>query len=78
MSSDLDNQFEDLGFGGLFEGTIGLDSLAEFEAVGDQELRVDLARANRIERHPRAEGIHHPRRYGDVAVPEGLQVESGG
>ncbi len=42
-SLGLDDHFQGLGLGGVTEGPVGLKDVAQLEAVGDQELGIDLA-----------------------------------
>jgi len=76
VSSVLDDHLECPGFGSVPEGLVGIEDVAKFEAMGDQNLGVDLVRPQNVEEHRRADGIDQPRGDGDVTVPQALQMES--
>src|ERR1700735_1137479 len=75
ISSVFDDHLEGPGFGSVPEGLVGIEDMAEFKAMGDQNLGVDLVRPQNVEAHRRADGIDQPRGDGDVAVPQALQME---
>ena len=57
------------------EGVIGVQDLAESEAVRDQELRLELFRLDGLEQHGRGDRVNEPGRDGDVARPEAFQMQ---
>ena len=68
FSSGLDDHLERVGLRGVAEGLVGVEDIVELEAVGDQQLGIDLARLDGLEQHRRGDGVDQPRGDGDIAV----------
>src|SRR6185437_4745614 len=72
----FDDHLERPRFRGMRKSFIGIENAVELEAMGNQELGVELAGSQQVEQHRRADGVDQARRDGDVAVPQALEMES--
>src|SRR6185312_2941890 len=61
---------------GMRKSFVSIENAVELEAMGNQELGVELAGSQQVEQHRRADGVDQARRDGDVAVPQALEMES--
>src|SRR5688572_31860673 len=52
-----------------------MEDAVELEAMRNKKLGIDLAGPYRSEQHWRADGVHQPCGYRDVAIPQALQME---
>jgi hypothetical protein len=65
-----------VGFGSVGERLVSVEDTVEFEAMGYQLLRIDLARSNAIEQHWRADSVGQPRGDGAVTIPQVVCTEN--
>src|SRR3546814_20825887 len=71
-SSDL---LQGLGSGRIREGLIGDEDVIERKAMGNELLRLQPLRFNRLEKHRRADRIDKTRRARNIARPALFQME---